>query len=121
MSAEPPPPAPPGLDRRDLLRIVGLIAALLAVVGVVLVASGGGGATERSTGQARGILTVVTDTKLTLQPEGGGTPEEFVIRPQDRQRLDLFHLQTHAADALPSIVHYEQVGDEKFATRVDDA
>ncbi|HEX8123445.1 MAG TPA: hypothetical protein VF549_19495 [Solirubrobacteraceae bacterium] len=112
---------PAGLDRRDLLRLVGLIAALLAIVAVVLLAGGGGGGTERSTGQEQGVLTQVTETTLVLEPTGGGEPVTFTIRPQDRQRLDLFHLQTHAADALPSIVFYEQVGRQRYATRVDDA
>jgi hypothetical protein len=112
---------PAGLDRRDLLRVVGLIAALLAIVGVVLLAGGGGGASERSTGQEEGILVQVTDTTLVLQPPGEGQPVTFAIRPEDRQRLDLFHLQTHAADQLPSIVYYEQEGRQRYATRVDDA
>jgi hypothetical protein len=108
-----------GPDRRDLLRMLGLIAALLAIVAVVLVASGGG--SERSTGQVRGVLTEVSESRLVLQPAAGGEPQEFAIRPEDRRRLDLFHLEQHAADALPSIVHYEQVGDARFAVRVDDA
>ena len=119
MTAQPPTPA--GLDRRDLLRIAGLIVALLAVVGVVLLASGGGGGGERTTGQMHGILTEVSESRLVLQPSSGGDPEEFTVRPQDRRNLDLFHLEQHSADALPSIVHYEQQGGERFALRVDDA
>jgi hypothetical protein len=111
---------PAGLDRRDLLRIVGLIAALLAIVGVVLLL-GGNSASERSTGQEQGVLTEVTETRLVLQPPAGGKPVAFTVRPQDREQLDLFHLETHASDQLPSIVFYEQIGDERFATRVDDA
>ena len=68
-----------------------------------------------------GVLTTVQDTRLVLQPEGGGAPAEFMIRPEDRQRLDLFHLEQHAADSLPSIVHFDKVGDRRYATRVDDA
>ena len=103
-----------------MLRLVGLIVALLAVVGVVLLA-GGGGSGEPATGQVRGVLTEVSETELVLQPEGGGSAQRFVVRPQDRQRLDLFHLEQHAADKLPSIVHYERDGDTRYATRVDDA
>lgn len=121
MTADPGPSASAGLDRGDLLRIVGLIAALLAVVGVVLLASGGDGGGKRSTGQMHGVLTEVGETRLVLQPSTGGDAEEFTVRPQDRRNLDLFHLEQHAADALPSIVHYEQEGDERFAVRVDDA
>jgi hypothetical protein len=118
MTADPAPSS--GLDRRDLLRLAGLIAALLVVVGIVLLA-GGGGSEERTTGQQRGVLTSVSDTRLVLQPDGGGTPVQYVVRPEDRRLLDLTHLQQHAADQLPSIVHYEQAGDDRYAVRVDDA
>ena len=114
-------PTPPGLDRRDLLRLGGLLLALLAVVGVVLLASGGEGGSERTSGRVQGVLTEVTDARLVLQPAAGGSTQEFAIRPEDRRKLDLFHLQQHASDALPSIVHFEQVGDTRFAVRVDDA
>ena len=107
------------MDRRDLLRIAGLIVALLAIVGVVLLV-GGGGATERSTGQARGVLVAVTETNLDLRTEDGGV-RKFEIRPEDLRRLDLFHLRQHASASLPSIVHYEKVGDTFYAVRVDDA
>ena len=112
--------SPAGLDRRDLLRLVGLIVALLAIVGVVLLA-GGGGSGERATGQVRGVLTEVSDTRLVLEPDSGGGSQEFIIRPEDRPRLDIFHLEEHAADQLPSIVHYERDGNRRYATRVDDA
>ena len=109
-----------GLDRRDLLRLVGLIVALLAVVGVVLLLSGGGSG-GTATGQVRGVLVEVSDTKLVLRPDDGGAPQEYVVRPEDRARLDIFHLEQHAADSLPSIVHYERDGGTRYATRVDDA
>jgi hypothetical protein len=109
-----------GLDRRDMLRLGGLIAMLLAVVGIVLLASGGG-STERSSGQLQGVLTDVTQSRLVLKPTTGGQAEEFAVRPEDAQKLDFFHLETHAADALQSIVYYDQVGDTKYATRVEDA
>ena len=118
MSTEPPRTS--GLDRRDLLRLAGLIAALLALVGVVLLAGGGGGSEEAASGRMTGILTSVSDTRLDLRPDTGDTPV-FTIRPQDRRNLDLFHLQQHSADALPSIVHYEQEGGTLYAVRVDDA
>ncbi|HEX2086775.1 MAG TPA: hypothetical protein VHF89_13940 [Solirubrobacteraceae bacterium] len=119
MSVDERQPAP-GLDRSDLLRLVGLIAALLVLVAIVLLASGGGG-DERSSGQVTGVLTSVSPEQLVLQPNGGGGPQTFRIRPQDRTKLDLIHLQQHAADSLPSIVHYEQEGDARYAVRVDDA
>jgi hypothetical protein len=120
-ATEPPPAGPPaGLDRRDLIRLGGLIAVLLLIVGIVLLTSGGG-SSERSTGQMQGVLTEVSRTRLVLQPNNGGGPQEFDVRPEDAQRLDFFHLDQHASDALPSIVYYEQVGDTRFATRVEDA
>ena len=119
MTATESPPQQ-GLDRRDLIRLGGLIAVLLAVVAVVLVA-GGGGSSERSSGQMQGVLTEVSQVKLVLQPSSGSGPREFQVRPEDAQRLDFFHLEQHAADALPSIVYYEQVGDTRFVTRVEDA
>ena len=119
MTATEPPPQQ-GLDRRDLIRLVGLIAVLLAVVAVVLLA-GGGGSSERSSGQMQGVLTEVSQAKLVLQPSSGSGPQEFQVRPEDAQRLDFFHLEQHAADALQSIVYYDQVGDTRFVTRVEDA
>ena len=110
---------PTGLDRRDLLRLGGLILALLAIVGVVLLA-GGGDADERRTGRAQGVLTEVSQTRLVLQP-AAGPPQTYTVRPEDVRNLDIAHLEQHAADALPSIVHYERQGDERFAVRVDDA
>ena len=110
-----------GLSRRDLLRLGGLLAALLAVALVVVLAGGSSGKSTTAAGQQRGVLTSVSDQRLVLQPEAGGKPQTYAIRPEDRVRLDLFHLQQHAADALPSIVFYDQVGKTRYATRVDDA
>jgi hypothetical protein len=87
----------------------------------VVLLAGGGGASERSTGQAQGVLTEVSQSKLVLQPTEGGAPQVFAVRPEDAQRLDFFHLEQHAADALQSIVYYERVDDTRFATRVEDA
>ena len=111
-----------GLDRTDVLRLAGLIAALLVLVGVVVLAGGSGGdeGGERGSGQMTGVLTSVDETGLALRTEEGDT-QSFEVRPEDRRNLDFFHLRQHAADALPSIVHYDQEGDTLYATRVDDA
>ena len=111
-----------GMDRRDVLRLAGLIAALLVLVGIVLLAGGGGGGSgETTSGRVQGVLTTVADDRLVLQPDNGGAQEQFRIRPEDRRALDLFHLRQHAADKLPSIVHYEETDGTKYALRVDDA
>jgi len=120
MTADPGPTT--GMDRRDVLRLAGLIAALLVIVGVVLLLGGGGdgSSSQGASGRMTGVLTSVSDTRLDLRTESGDT-QAFTVRPQDRRNLDLFHLQQHAADALPSIVHYEQEGGTLYAIRVDDA
>jgi hypothetical protein len=89
------------------------------VVAVVVIA-GGGGSSAPATGKMDGVLTEVSQAKLVLQPLAGGEPQEFAVRPEDSQRLDLFHLEQHAADALPSIVYFERVDDTRFAVRVED-
>ena len=108
-------------SRGDLFRLGGLIAVLLIVVGVVLLAGGGGDDAKRSTGQMTGVLSEVSQSRLVLQPNGGGGPQSFSVRPEDAKKLDFFHLEQHASDALPSIVFYEQEGGTRFATRVEDA
>jgi hypothetical protein len=110
-----------GMDRRDVLRLVGLIAALLVLVGIVLLAGGSGGDAKPTTGRAEGVLTTVADDRLVLEPQTGGPAEEFTVRPENRRDLDMFHLRQHAADRLPSIVHYEESDGTKYALRVDDA
>jgi hypothetical protein len=109
-----------GMDRRDLLRLSGLIAALLVLVAVALLL-GGSGESKTTPGRVEGILTTVEENRLVLQPENGAPPEEFTIRPEDRRALDMFHLRQHSADRLPSIVHYEETDGTKYALRVDDA
>ena len=120
MSTTEPTTTTQGFERRDLFRLGALIAVLLIVVGIVLLA-GGGGSSERSTGRMQGVLTQVSQAKLVLQPTTGGGPQEFAVRPEDARRLDFFHLEQHAADALQSIVFYERIDDTRFATRVEDA
>jgi hypothetical protein len=109
-----------GLDRRDLIRLGGLIAVLLAVVAIVVLA-GDGGSSERSRGQIQGVLIEVSQSRLVLEPTAGGSRQTFSVRPEDAERLDFFHLQQHAEDSLQSIVHYDEVDGTRFATRVDDA
>ena len=112
-----------GLDRTDVLRLVGLIAALLVLVGVVLLAGGGGsddGGGPTGSGQMTGVLTSVGESGIALRTADGDT-QTFSVRPEDRRNLDFFHLRQHAADALSSVVFYEQEGDTLYVVRVDDA
>ena len=109
-------------SRQDIFRLGGLLVALLVVVAIVVVAGGGGsGSSTPSSGSVRGILISVTDTELVLQPDDGTGAQTYKIRATDRQKLDLFHLQQHSAQQLPSILFYEEEGGARYAIRVDDA
>ena len=114
-------PRTSGYDRRDLIRLGLLLLALLVIVGVVAARRERRARTRARRGQVTGVLTSVSDQELVLQPNTGGEAIVFTVRPEDVRQLDLRHLEQHAADSLPSIVHYEREGDERFAIRVDDA
>ena len=119
-----PPPQGSALDRRDLVRLGILALVLLVVTGVVALASGGGGgdSTVAATAQkATGLVTNVTADRLVLRPLDGGKEMTFAIRPTDVRRLDVFHLQTHASQGLPTTVTYEHDGGTLYATSAVDA
>jgi hypothetical protein len=108
-------------SRSDLVRMAAVLAALLVVTGAVLLLTGGGSGDRVSeSATVDGRLTVVEQTRLVLQPNDGGPQQTFSIRPTDVARLDLPHLETHAADQLPSRVFYETEGSTRYAVRVDD-
>jgi hypothetical protein len=100
------------------------VKALLAggVLLVLLFAAACGDEPEQVSdrGTLDGILTSVTDEEIVVQPLEGSTPLHFAVRPIDARRLDLLHLRLHASQRLPSRVHYEEVGDTRYVTRVDD-
>lgn len=112
-------------DRRDLLRLTGVLVALLVATGAIILATGGGSDSEESGTSGLqtvdGIVQSVDATQLTLQPEGGGAPIRFAIRAVDQPTFDVFHLQEHAADGLLTRVSYIEDGSVKYATRADDA
>jgi hypothetical protein len=107
-------------DRRDLLRLGAILAALLVVTAVLLVttSSGGDGASAPPRGTMDGVLQSVSAQEMVLVPSNGSETVRFAVR--DPRQFDLFHLETHARDRLPSRVHYERDGATLYATRVDD-
>ena len=115
-------------DRRDLLRLTGFLVALLVVAGAIILATGGGsgdsGSDDGRAGGAQqvdGLVLEVTSERLVLRPSAGGDPMEFTIRAVDQPSFDVFHLQQHAADGLPTRVTYLEDGSVKYALRADDA
>ncbi len=97
-------------------RIGALVVALLVLSTVVLVAAfaGGGGdgagaaATERMA-QVDGVLTLVRDDQLVLQPfTDGSLPMRFAVQPRDVPVLDLPHLRQHVQDGTPVRIFHER-------------
>ena len=115
--------APSGLERRDLLRLAILVVALLVVTGAIALATDGDGgpAPSKTMQRAEGIVTRVSQTEVVLQPTDGGPEITFSVLPEDARRIDLFHVQQHAQQQLPSEVLYRQEGDARYAVFVNDA
>ena len=113
-------------DRRDLLRLIGLLVALLVVAGAIMLATQGGsdasdGGRDGEAEQVDGVVTQVSSERLVLQPTTGGAPMTFSIRAVDLPKFDVFHLEQHAADGLPTRVTYIEDGEQRYALRADDA
>lgn len=115
-------------DRRDLLRLSGVLLALLVVTGAVLLATGGG--STSSSGDVRpseakvvdGLVLEAAPERLRLRPDGGSGEMTFQIRATERPNFDVYHLQQHAADGLLTRVSYvEGEGGTLYALRADDA
>jgi hypothetical protein len=92
---------------------------------VLLAGSGGGSGSRAGTAPdgskyLDGVLTTVSDSELVLTPSDGSSPVRFELRPIDARRLDLFHLELHARDRLPSRVFFTEEGDARTVLRVDD-
>lgn len=110
------------MSRRDLVRLGGLLVALLAVTGVLLlVTGGGGGSSSLPAATMEGVLKDVTRDRLVLQPSDGSPATTFEVRPEDARRLDLFHLQQHSSQGLSTIVTYERKNAKLFAVAARDA
>jgi hypothetical protein len=112
-----------GMPRSDLMRLGAMLAVLLVVTGIVLLATRGGsdGGSSQRVATVTGVLTEVGESRLVLQPDDGGAPLTFQVRPEDARRLDLFHLRQHSSQQLSTIVTYERQGGTLYATRADDA
>jgi hypothetical protein len=113
-------------DRRDLLRLSAFLLILLAVAGGIALATQGGSDSESGVpasgqGQVDGLVVTVTPEQLVLRPSDGRANMTFAIRQTDRQNFDVFHLQQHAADGLPTRVTYVAEGGTLYALRADDA
>ena len=113
-------------DRRDLLRLAGFLVALLVVTGAILLATGGGsdsGGGGRAAGalQIDGTVIEVDAVHLVLKPTTGAEPMSFAIRATEQPQFDVFHLQQHSADGLPTRVTYIEQDGRRYALRADDA
>ena len=107
----------------NLRRIAVIVGVLLLVAGLLIVLGGGGGdraSSDPPRGTMDGILVSATAQEIVLQRQDDGETVRFGVRESDLRNLDLFHLETHARDRLPSRVHYERGDGALFATRVDD-
>ena len=114
-------------DRRDLLRLTGFLVALLVVAGAIMLATQGGGsdsgeqAAAGGQQQIDGLVMQATSELLVLRPSDGSAERRFAIRPTDAPKFDVFHLQQHAADGLPTRVTYVEQDGALYALRADDA
>jgi hypothetical protein len=91
--------------------------------GAILLAgsgSDGGPQTPAGTRSVDGLLMTVSQTELVLAPLDGSAHIRFPLSPADARRLDLFHLELHSRDRLPSRVYYTQKGGRRTVVRVED-
>jgi hypothetical protein len=88
----------------------------------MLAGTGSGGSSGPPAGarSVDGVVRSVSQTELVYAPADGSAPIRFALTPADARRLDIFHLQLHARDQLPSRLFYTQTGDERTVIRVDD-
>ena len=114
-------------DRRDLLRLSGVLLALLVVTGAILLATGGGSSSSPSDVRPSdakvvdGLVLEAAPERLRLRPDGGSGEMTFQIRATERPNFDVYHLQQHAADGLLTRVSYVEDGGTLYALRADDA
>ena len=111
------------IERRDLIRLGALVAVLLAATRAILAAGAGSeGGSDRPSGTRSidGVLTTVSQAELVITPSDGSAPVRFALTPAEARQLDLFHLELHARDRLPSRRFYVQQGNRRSVVRVDD-
>ena len=114
-------------DRRDLLRLSGVLLALLVVTGAVLLATGGGsdssggGSAPGPEKVVDGLVLEATPERLRLRPDGGTGEMTFLIRATERPKFGVYHLQQHSADGLLTRGAYEQDGSTLYALWAEDA
>ena len=107
-----------------MLRKAAILVPLVLAAGTVPLGVACGDDEEEAratTGTTTGLLVSVAPGRLVVAPANNAPEEEFSIRPVDRERFDLFHLQQHAAQRLPVTVHWTIVDGRRYAERVDDA
>lgn len=106
--------------RGDVKRMAAILVVLLLVTGAVALVSGGGSDAQSRTASIDGRILSVDERMLVLKPVRGTQVERFPLRPIDARTLNISHLQVHAAQGLPSRVHFERDGAARTVVRVDD-
>ena len=108
--------------REKTLWLAGAGALLLSLIVVIALLAGSGG-DDDSLRSFDGQLTVVDDDRLRLvldEAVDGRNEIDFVVRPEDRQALDIPHLQLHSAQSLGTRIYYERDGEQYIAREADD-
>jgi hypothetical protein len=103
-----------------LRRLVGVLAALLAVAGAVLAASHGGEEQASEPRSVDGVITQVASSWFGLQPASGGAIQRVAVRPADAPEIDLPHLLQHMHDRVPVRVFVQDERGTAYATEVVD-
>jgi hypothetical protein len=92
----------------------GALLLLFALFVIGVVAFGGKDDEPEEVRSADGVLTRVEADRLHVRRNrelGGRSEVGFVVRPEDRSRLNLPHLRVHASDELPTRIYYVRDGD----------
>ena len=109
-----------GLDRRELLRLAGLLGVLLLVTGAIVLFTQGDGSAGEQPAALEGTISSVRADGFTLRPADGGPERELGVLPQDAAVVDLPHLQEHVTDQLPVRVLIREERGVTYAREVID-
>lgn len=109
-----------GLDRRELLRLAGLLGLLLLVTGAIVLFTQGGGSGQERAAALEGTITSVREDGFTLRPADGGPERELGVQPRDAAVVDLPHLQEHVTDQVPVRVLLREERGVTYAREVVD-